>query len=126
MLTPQHGFAVIDGSLCALGPFGSRWLLHAPLATAVAEFRRGPFCTYVRELPDGLLPGLANLYCLDGVGRLQWIAEWPDASDPCAEIVDDHEVDGVLTVRSASGAGVRIDSATGKLLGWTPAMAAAG
>lgn len=126
MFTPAHGFAVIEGSLCELGPFGSRNLWHAPLATAVAEFRRGPLCTYVRELPDGLLPGLANLYCLDGAGRLQWIAEWPDAGDPCALIVDEHVDDGVLVVGAASGAVVLIDSSTGRLLRWTPAVAAAG
>ncbi|HWA86561.1 MAG TPA: hypothetical protein VG710_10085 [Opitutus sp.] len=126
MLTPAHGFAVIDGSLCELGQFGSRSVLLGPMATAIAEFRRGPLCTYVRELPHGLLPGLANLYCLDGAGRLVWIAEWPLMDDPCAAIVDEHDTDGVLTVKSVSGAEVRIDTATGRLLGWAPAMAAAG
>lgn len=125
MISPAHGFAVIDGSLCALGPFGHRSLWHAPLATAVAEFRRGPLCTYVRELPHGILPGIANLYCLDGGGRLQWIAEWPDTGDPCAEIVGEHDVDGVLAVKSFSGADVRIDTATGRLLSWTAAVATA-
>ena len=125
MATPSHGFAVIDGLLCALGPFGSRSLLHAPLATAVAEFRRGPFCTYVRELPEGILPGLSNLYCVDGAGRLQWIADWPDAGDPCAEIVGEHEVDGVLVARSVSGAVAQIDTSSGRLLSWVPSVAAA-
>lgn len=125
MSTPVHGFAVIDGSLCELGELGSRTVLHPPLATAIAEFRRGPLCTYVRELPYGILPGLANLYCLDGAGRLVWIAEWPVTDDPCVAIVDEHDPDGVLTVKSVAGATARIDTATGKLLGWAPAVAAA-
>jgi hypothetical protein len=124
MTTPSQGLAVIDGALCELGPFGSRTLSHAPLATAVVEFRRGPLCTYVREHPFGLLPGLPNLYCLDGANRLQWMAEWPDMNDPCAVIVD--EVDGVLTTMSVNGATVRLDAATGRLLSWTPCQAKAG
>jgi hypothetical protein len=97
--------------------FGSKTLSHAPLATAVVEFRRGPLCTYVREHPFGLLPGLPNLYCLDGANRLQWMAEWPDGSDPCAVIVD--EADGVLTTMSVNGSTVRLDAATGRLLSWS-------
>jgi hypothetical protein len=121
---PYHAFAVIDGALCQLGRFGGRTLRHAPLATAVAEFRRGPLCTFVREHPFGLLPGFPNLYCLDGDHRLQWIAEWPDASDPCASIVDESE--GVLFVSSLSGAIVRLDAATGRLLSWSASVAVAG
>jgi len=123
MTTPLQGFAVIDGSLCAFGPFGDRMPWHAPLATAVAEFRRGPFCTYVREQPFGLLSGLPNLYCLDGDGRLQWMAEWPAADDPCAAIVGESE--GALVVRSESGAVVQLDAAKGRLLSWEAAIAAA-
>jgi hypothetical protein len=117
MTTPTPGLAVIDGALCELGLFGSKTLSHAPLATAVVEFRRGPLCTYVREHPFGLLPGLPNLYCLDGANRLQWMAEWPDGSDPCAVIVD--EADGVLTTMSVNGSTVRLDAATGRLLSWS-------
>lgn len=123
MTTPLEALAVIDGSLCELGQFGARTLRHAPLATAVVEFRRGAMCTYVREHPFGLLPGLANLYCLDGAHRLLWMAEWPERNDPCAVIVE--EENGVLVVMSVSGAVVRIDSATGKLISWQRRVEAA-
>lgn len=103
---------------------GGRTQCHAPLATAVVEFRRGPLRTYVREHPFGLLPGLANLYCLDGAYRLLWMAEWPDMSDPCAAILD--EIDGELLVTSVSGAIVRIEAETGRLLNWTERVSATG
>lgn len=117
MTTPLEAFAVIDGAVCRLGRLGSRQTCHTPLATAVVEFRRGPLRTYVREHPYGLLPGIPNLYCLDGDDRLLWMAEWPDADDPCASILD--EVDGDLIVTATSGAVVRLDAATGRLLNWT-------
>jgi hypothetical protein len=79
---------------------------------------------YVREHPYGLLPGIANLYCLDGALRMQWMAEWPDPTDPCARIVD--EVDDTLIAESVSGALVRLDAHTGRLLGVDHPMAAAG
>lgn len=122
--TPPPAFAVIDGALCELGRFGGRTIWHAPLATAVAEFRRGPLRTYVREQVFGLLPGIPNLYCLDGDHRLQWMAEWPAADDPCAAIID--EIEGVLLVESMSGALVRIDGLNGRLLSWIAPVAAAG
>lgn len=122
--TPPTAFAVIDGSLCELGPFGGRSVWHAPLATAIVEFRRGPLRTYVREHPYGLLPGMPNLYCLDGAHRLQWMAEWPDANDPCTAILE--EIDDVLIVLASSGAIARIDAATGRLLTWIAKVAAAG
>jgi len=122
VITPRHAFAVIDGSLCQLGRFGGRAVWHAPLASAVVEFRRGPLRTYVREHTYGLLPGLPNLYCLDGAHRLQWMAEWPSAVDPCAGIVD--EVDGVLFAVSVAGVEVRLDAATGRLIGWAHEAAA--
>ncbi len=121
---PSSAFAVIDGALCELGRFGGRSVWHVPLATAVVEFRRGPLRTYVREHPFGLLPGLPNLYCLDGDHRLQWMAEWPDANDPCTGILD--EADDVLIVLSASGAIARLDASTGRLLSWSAHVAAAG
>lgn len=80
--------------------------------------------TYVREHPFGLLPGIANLYCLDGAHRLQWIAEWPAADDPCASILD--EIDGQLIVLSVSGAVVRLDAETGRLVNWTERVPAVG
>ena len=115
--------AVIDGTLCQLTREGVRAGGHAPLATAVLEFRHGPLRFYVREHPFGLLPGMPNLYCLDGGFRLQWMAEWPDPADPCAAIVGE---DGdTLVVMSASGAVVRLDANSGRLRGVEPPMAAA-
>lgn len=123
MTTPlPEAIAVLDGSLCHLTREGTRALAHAPLATAVVEFHRGPFRSFVREHPHGLLPGLPNLYCLDGALRLQWMAEWPDASDPCARIVGE---DGdTLVALSASGARVCLDPATGRLLSSESPLAA--
>ena len=106
--------AVIDGTLCQLTRNGSRAAGHTPLATAVVEFRHGSLRYYVREHPHGLLPGLPNLYCLDGAFRLQWMAEWPEAADPCAAIVGE-EGDALVTL-AASGAVVRLDASSGRLL----------
>lgn len=102
---------------------GGRTQCHAPLATAVVEFRRGPVRTYVREHPFGLLPGLPNLYCVDGEYRLLWMAEWPDADDLCAAILD--EIDGELIVKSVNGAIARLDAETGRLLNWTARVSVA-
>src|SRR5687767_5910617 len=99
--SPTPALAVIDGTLCQLTREGTRAAGHAPLATAVLEFRHGSLRYYVREHPHGLLPGLSNLYCLDGAFRLQWIAEWPDASGPCTAIIGE-EGDN-LVAQSASG-----------------------
>ncbi|MBL9201663.1 MAG: hypothetical protein JNL39_14225 [Opitutaceae bacterium] len=115
MTAPQDCFAVLEGALYCLGPFGSRALRHEPLATAILEFRRGPLCTYVREHPYGLLPGVPNLYCLDGAHRLAWMADWPLATDPCARILD--ERNGELIAQAASGAMVRLDALTGRFIG---------
>ena len=124
MTTPLSPIAVIDGALCQLTREGSRAAWHAPLGTAVVEFRRGPMCFYVREHPHGLLPGLPNLYCLDGALRLQWLAEWPLPDDPCAAIA---RVEGdTLTAISAAGVEVRLAAATGRLLGYAAPVAAAG
>lgn len=124
MNTPSPAIAVIDGALCLLSRHGERSVGHIPLATAIVEFRHGPLRTYVREHPFGLLPGIPNLYCLDGAFRLQWMAEWPHDESPCAAIIG--EEDGALVASSASGAVVRLDAATGRLLGCTQPMAAAG
>ncbi len=118
-----QALAVIDGSLCRLGRFGGRVPSFAPLATAVVEFASGAFCTYVRENPHGFLPGIANLYCLDGFNRLCWIADWPQADDPCDAILGLRE--GVLEALSVSGAHVRLDAADGRLLSWAKSIAAA-
>ena len=115
--------AVIDGTLCRLSREGTRTGSHSPLATAIVEFRHGSLRYYVREHPYGLLPGIPNLYCLDAAFRLQWMAEWPDHSDPCASIVG--EEGDTLVVMSASGATVRLDAHNGRLLGVEQPMAAA-
>jgi hypothetical protein len=115
--------AVIDGTLCQLSRDGARTVGHAPLATAIIEFRHGALRYFVREHPYGLLPGIPNLYCLDAGFRLQWMAEWPDYSDPCAGIVG--EEGDALVVVSAAGLLVRLDSHTGRLLRVEQPMAAA-
>jgi hypothetical protein len=112
--SPTPALAVIDGTLCQLTRKGTRAAGHAPLATAVLEFRHGTMRYYVREHPHGLLPGISNLYCLDGAFRLQWMAEWPDASDPCTAIVG--EEGDCLVAESASGTIVRLDAHSGRLL----------
>ena len=114
---------MIDGTLCQLTREGARAGGHAPLATAVVEFRHGPLRYYVREHPFGLLPGIPNLYCLDAAFRLQWMAEWPDPADPCTGIGG--EEDNTLVAMAASGAVVRLAADTGRLLGVQMPMAAA-
>lgn len=81
-------------------------------------------CVFVREHPFGLLPGLPNVYCLDGAFRLQWMAEWPDTTDLCARIIG--EESGVLVVESVSGVIIRLDAHTGVLLDAQAPMAATG
>lgn len=115
--------AVIDGLLCQLTREGVRAAAHTPLATAVVEFRRGPMCVYVREHPRGLLPGIPNLYCLDGDLRLQWLAEWPLPEDPCASI-ESVERD-VLTALSVGGVRIRLDASSGRLVTCDVPVAAA-
>ncbi len=115
--------AVIDGVLCQLTRAGARAGGYLPLATAVVEFRPGPLCYYVREHPFGLLPGLPNLYCLDGALRLQWLAEWPESAGPCTGIRG--EADGALVALAASGALVWLDAGSGRLLRIEQPMAAA-
>jgi hypothetical protein len=115
---------VIDGTLFRLTRKGAPTGFLSPLATAVLEFQRGPMCVYVREHPFGLLPGIPNLYCVDGALRLQWLAEWHDPADPCTRIV---EISGAqLVVEAASGALVRLDAHTGRLLRVEHAVAATG
>lgn len=116
--------AVIDGSLCRLNRRGSRATVHAPLATAIVEFHRGPVRSFVREHPFGLLPGIPNLYCLDGDFRLLWLAEWPDPADPCAAIVG--EEGGTLTVTTVGGSTVHLDAGTGRLQRIDAPLAVAG
>ncbi|HEX2855687.1 MAG TPA: hypothetical protein VHO24_20800 [Opitutaceae bacterium] len=124
-MTPlPSALAVIDGSLVRLTRKGAPAGFLAPIATAVVEFRRGPMCIYVREHPHGLLPGIPNLYCVDAALRLQWMAEWPDPSDPCVRILE--TTGKTLIAESASGARVRIDAHNGQLLGVERPLAATG
>ena len=122
LVTPENpALAVIDGTLCQLTRHGARAGGHAPLATAVVEFRHGSFRYYVREHPYGLLPGFPNLYCLDSSFRLQWMADWPDAGDPCTSIVG--EEGNALVAMAASGATVHLDAGTGRLVRVSQPMA---
>ena len=123
MTTSHPAIAVIDGTLCRLTRNGTIAAAHQPLATAVLEFRHGPMRLYVREHPYGLLPGVPNVYCLDGDFRLLWLAEWPLIDDPCAKIVD--EQDGRLIVESMSGGRVQLDAGTGRFIECAHPMAAA-
>jgi hypothetical protein len=116
--------AVIEGALCRLTRQGSKSVGHRPLATAVVEFQQTPFRCYVREHTYGLLPGIPNLYALDGAFRLQWMAEWPDFADPCARIIG--ERDGVLETVSQRGLVVRLDAFTGRLISVAATLAATG
>ena len=81
-------------------------------------------CVYVRELSHGLLPGMPNLYCLDGDLRMKWMAEWPADCGHCTRIND--VSDEVLTAESASGAIVRLDAHTGQIIAIDQPMAVAG
>lgn len=123
MTSETPALAVIDGTLCQLARDGARTVGHAPLATAIVEFRHGTMCYFVREHPYGLLPGMPNLYCLDAAFRLQWMAEWPDEAGPCTGIVG--EEDGTLLALAAGGALVRLDRYTGRLVALEQPMAAA-
>lgn len=123
MTSDSPALAVIDGTLARLTRHGRPASRHLPLATAVVEFRRGPLCLFVREHPYGLLPGLPNLYCLDADFRLKWMAAWPDHSDPCTALVGVEN--DTLVATAASGATVQLDAHTGRLLGVSPALAAA-
>ncbi len=124
MTTPNHPLAVIDGALCLLTRQGAKSRRHQPLATAVVEFRQSPFRTLVREHPFGLLPGIPNLYCLDGAFRLQWLAEWTDASDPFVALLD--ETPTTLRAQTTSGKVVTFDANTGRLVSVAARMAAVG
>ena len=64
------------------------------------------------------------MYALDGAFRLQWMAEWPDLTDPCAKIVG--ERDEVLEVISQKGLNVRLDAFTGRLISVGSVLAAVG
>jgi hypothetical protein len=122
--TPRPALAVIDGTLCEFQRDGSRSVGHAPIATAVVEFLRGPMCFFVREHAFGLLPGMPNLYCLDLDYGLQWLAEWPADEAPCSAILGLE--DDVLSVSSGSGSVVRIDATTGRLIAVERSLAATG
>lgn len=80
----------------------------------MVEFLPGPMCLFVREHAYGLLPGIPNLYCLDGSFRLQWMADWPDPADPCAALIGSEG--DVLVTESLAGRTVRLDARTGALL----------
>jgi len=120
---PTPATAIIDGSLCRLNWNGTRAARQLPLATAVIEFLPGALCTFVRENPLGLLPGLSNVYCLDGDLNLRWLADWPHANDPCMALL--HVENEVLSTLSTRGLLVRLDAATGRLVDAVLPVAAA-
>ena len=122
MTTNPPSSAIIDGTLCQIDRLGLRSIACAPLGSAVVEFKRGPLQFYVREHPFGLLPGMANLYCLDADLRLRWMAAWPYVDDPCAEIICEEE--NVLVTRSMSGKLVGLDVFNGGLIGCEQPVAA--
>jgi hypothetical protein len=121
--TLPHASAIIDGMLCQLTRHGARSVACAPLGSAIVEFQQSPFCIYVREHPFGLLPGLANLYCLDGALCLRWMATWPAEMGYCTAILG--ETGNELVAQSASGSIVRLDRFDGKLVGVVPAVSVA-
>lgn len=121
--TLPHASAIIDGMLCQLNRHGTRSMACAPLGSAMVEFRQSPFCVYVREHPFGLLPGIANLYCLDRELCLRWMAAWPEGVGHCVAIVG--EEGNELVVQSASGSIVRLDRLDGRLVGVASAVSAA-
>jgi hypothetical protein len=122
--TPTNALAVIDGALCLLTRQGKKARAHTPLATAVVEFRQSPFRTLVREHPFGLLPGMPNLYCLDGAFRLQWLADWNESSDPFVALLGEDTT--TLRAQTASGKVVTLDINTGRRLSVEARMAAVG
>ncbi len=91
---------------------------------AVAEFLPGPLCYFVREQAFGLLPGLPNLYCLDAGFHLLWVAEWPTEAGLCTALCGVEN--GELIATAGSGAQVRIEAATGRLLRVASTLAVAG
>jgi hypothetical protein len=118
-----HASAIIDGTLCQLNRHGTRSVTCAPLGSAIVEFRQNPFCVYVREHPFGLLPGIANLYCLDGDLCLRWMAAWPEGMGHCTAIIG--EEGNELLVQSAAGPTVRLDRLDGRPVSIAPAISAA-
>ncbi len=121
--TLPHASAIIDGTLCQLNRHGARAVTWAPLGSAIIEFRQSPFCIYVREHPFGLLPGISNLYSLDGDLCLRWMAAWPEGVGHCTAIIGDEGNE--LLVQSASGAIMRLDRLDGRLMEIAPAVSAA-
>ena len=90
----------------------------------MVEFRQSPFRTLVREHPFGLLPGMPNLYCLDGAFRLQWLADWNETSDPFVALLGENAT--TLRAQTASGKVVTLDLNTGRRLSVEARMAAVG
>jgi hypothetical protein len=122
--SPAPATAIIDGALCHLNRRGDCIVRHAPLATAIVQFVPGPMRYYVCERPDGILPGLPNLYCLDGGLRLAWLAEWPWRDDPCVTILG--EDNDCVSAATRSGVVVRLDRDSGRLIGDVAAVASGG
>jgi len=111
----SNSLAIIDGALCRLNRKGRAVVRHAPIGTAVVQFLvAGEGRLIVREHTFGVMPGFANLYCLDQDLRLIWFAELPEETDLYAGPVT--EEGGALVCASAAGVAYRLDAATGKIL----------
>ncbi|HNW41298.1 MAG TPA: hypothetical protein PKN08_05290 [Opitutaceae bacterium] len=105
--------AIIDGALCRLNRRGKVARRHAPLGSAIVEFR--PLADgrlLVRERPADMLPGFANLYCLDADLRQVWLAEPPADG---ALFTEPMSLDaGSATCGTTSGHTLRLDLASGR------------
>lgn len=106
--------AIIDGALCRLNRRGKVARRHAPLGSAIVEFK--PLADgrlLVRERPADMLPGFANLYCLDANLRQVWLAEPPPDGALFAEPMA--LLDSAVTCQTTSGHTLRLDLASGRL-----------
>lgn len=108
-------FALIEGKLCKLNRRGTVTKRHAPLGSAVVEFRILGDRIFVREQADGFLFGMPNLYCLDLNLFISWLSELPSPDDPFDSIADADEE--TLLCRTVNGNTCRVSSLDGKVLG---------
>jgi len=114
--------AVIDGALCRVNRKGRIVTHHPPVGSAIVQFlSTAQGSVIVRELGDGFLPGLTNLYCLDAALNLLWFADQPSGADFYADL--GREEEGCLVCTSTAGIECRIDLAGGRTLGSSAAPA---
>ncbi|MFA5263250.1 MAG: hypothetical protein WC378_05445 [Opitutaceae bacterium] len=107
-------FAIIEGTLCKLNRRGTVVKQRAPLGTAIAEFIVHQSRLFVRENDYGFLLGMPNLYSLDDMLHMLWLAELPSPTDAFAGPL---AIDGnILACPSREGKRFRIDLDSGKAL----------